>query len=236
MKTIYGFVLMLSIVVVANGFAQETHFGTGYHIFYSDQDTVPTSINFDSLPFFGEPAMITYIEGGQPPVTLMIDNATGAGHYETTYPKKFTQGMDYFGTKVLKYDSDSLIFTTMWTGNHSIEDQNVPIDDPKRWTLYYDSYFAKGWIALSTSGVSSQKVGDGRVAFFPNPTSDVLNIYSTLTKVAQVTIYDQLGRVVLLQSLSGEYLKLDVSNLADGSYTIAFETSGQRVTGRFIKY
>ncbi len=59
---------------------------------------------------------------------------------------------------------------------------------------------------------------------YPNPTSGEIYVGSAKNDIKSVSIYSSLGELVLTQSLNGENVKLDVSKLASGVYTIV--TSG----------
>ena len=64
-------------------------------------------------------------------------------------------------------------------------------------------------------------------SIFPNPTSDVLNIkVSDFEKVAY-SLFDEQGKLIAQNLLSGEVTSIQVSQLALGSYTIKLSKENQ---------
>ncbi|MBU2928579.1 S8 family serine peptidase [Winogradskyella psychrotolerans] len=72
--------------------------------------------------------------------------------------------------------------------------------------------------------------------FYPNPVTSNLNIEmpSSVNQI-DVSMYNQLGQVILNQSINETSTSIDVSNLASGIYLIQFSTSGISKTFKIIK-
>jgi hypothetical protein len=79
------------------------------------------------------------------------------------------------------------------------------------------------------------------LAVYPNPANDyiLIDLATATTKAARVTVIDQLGKVVIIQDKVNtlDDLRIDVSNLTDGIYSVSTVDENRRLlgTGRFIK-
>ena len=82
---------------------------------------------------------------------------------------------------------------------------------------------------LETLNVESNDFTNAQI--FPNPTSDILNFEGFDLEVIKVSITDILGKVVLVKSHDTNKA-LDVSELADGIYTISIN---DQFSSKFIK-
>lgn len=80
-----------------------------------------------------------------------------------------------------------------------------------------------------TVGVASVESID--IKFFPNPTRDFINL-SVAEPVDHIIVRNILGSVLIKENLSN---RVDVSNLADGTYLLEIIISGKRQVQRFIK-
>ncbi|MCH2229226.1 MAG: T9SS type A sorting domain-containing protein [Crocinitomicaceae bacterium] len=58
------------------------------------------------------------------------------------------------------------------------------------------------------------------VLIFPNPTSDILNIRTSMFDNVMCTIYDAQGKIVMQNLLSAEQTSIQVSQLTPGNYSI----------------
>ncbi|PKP24140.1 MAG: hypothetical protein CVU03_13545, partial [Bacteroidetes bacterium HGW-Bacteroidetes-2] len=70
--------------------------------------------------------------------------------------------------------------------------------------------------------------------FYPNPTSDVLNVKANST-IDTITIYNTLGQQILNKTIGATTSQLNVSNLTTGVYLIKVISEGQTGTYRLIK-
>ena len=67
-------------------------------------------------------------------------------------------------------------------------------------------------------------------SFYPNPSSGVVHILSNSNGIA--TISDLYGRKIL----TSREKDIDISTLPSGYYTLQFETDGQRVVNKIVKF
>ena len=69
-----------------------------------------------------------------------------------------------------------------------------------------------------------------QISFYPNPVKDVLMLYNeSMSEVTSIKVYDTLGSIVLVQSISSN--QLDISSLSSGLLFIKIETN----EGSFVK-
>lgn len=78
------------------------------------------------------------------------------------------------------------------------------------------------------------ELNEGITAFYPNPTSDVLNIESE-SLIQSITIRDISGKMVSMQTLNSTRTALDVKNLKSGIYFVTITSNEAVVTKRFVK-
>ncbi|HNM08840.1 MAG TPA: T9SS type A sorting domain-containing protein, partial [Chitinophagales bacterium] len=69
----------------------------------------------------------------------------------------------------------------------------------------------------------------------PNPASDYIDIISTNSKHADITIVDAIGRVVLTEMLEEGFISVDVSKLPAGIYYVRCLAGSEISTVRFVK-
>jgi len=98
-----------------------------------------------------------------------------------------------------------------------------------------------GFKAGGTSSIGGIAAGEQELMIYPNPTNGELNIAIPGTARSsrhEVTVYDHLGRVVLgnisVTLLQGA-IRLNVSQLAEGVYTIRYTNDDASFNGRFVK-
>ncbi len=77
--------------------------------------------------------------------------------------------------------------------------------------------------------------GDQQLGLYPNPTSNELNILITDTQCndCQVSIVDHLGRQVILVTMSGTLLTVNVSELESGIYSACLNSESDVICGKF---
>jgi hypothetical protein len=71
-------------------------------------------------------------------------------------------------------------------------------------------------------------------SFYPNPTSDVVNLKATST-IDNVAIYNFLGQRVIEMNNAANRMELNVSNLATGTYIMKVSIGGEIGTYKVIK-
>ena len=71
---------------------------------------------------------------------------------------------------------------------------------------------------------------------FPNPTSKILNIRTSLFENVTYTLYDAKGKLILQDKLSSEQTPIQVSQLAPGNYSITLTNEIQNLkTFKLVK-
>lgn len=97
----------------------------------------------------------------------------------------------------------------------------------------YDEYWMKIDDINVTEGVSIEEQSvAGRVAIYPNPTNEVLNVYAE--NYQKVDILNFLGQVVYSNQVTDNQFQINVSDLSSGVYFIRL--SGENtVTKKFVK-
>lgn len=91
-----------------------------------------------------------------------------------------------------------------------------------------------GLISISgeIAGVSENSLNG--FSFYPNPSSDVLNLKS-VSNIESVGIYNLLGQQVINSRINATDSKLDVSSLNTGAYILKVEVNGEVGTYKFLK-
>lgn len=86
--------------------------------------------------------------------------------------------------------------------------------------------------AMSALGVSQFTAA--QVKLYPNPADQTLTV-SLPQNIDRIEIVNMLGQTVVRNATSGKEVKVDVSNLAGGSYLIKIHSANESVTSKFIK-
>lgn len=81
-------------------------------------------------------------------------------------------------------------------------------------------------LTLSFTGLNELAQG---IQLYPNPANDVLNIQSSSALTGEYTLYDASGREVLRGTFTGALTKIDVRNIAPGTYTLQAAELMERV-------
>ncbi|MBU2949348.1 T9SS type A sorting domain-containing protein [Tamlana agarivorans] len=92
-----------------------------------------------------------------------------------------------------------------------------------------------GYESSSTSKEGASKVNSAvaeAVSLWPNPAVNTVNI-SGAGGFDMLTVYDQVGKVILNQPIQGE--TVDISNFKSGMYIFRLSGKEQAVTKRIIK-
>jgi len=74
---------------------------------------------------------------------------------------------------------------------------------------------------------------DSEIIIFPNPSRDFITVSGTIAE-SHVTISNNINKIVINQAINGE-TKIDISDLADGIYTVIISSKTTKVTQRFVK-
>jgi subtilisin family serine protease len=84
-----------------------------------------------------------------------------------------------------------------------------------------------------TLGTKDLEINENNLVLYPNPTSDYLNIVSTLD-IKEITLFDINGKLIE-KSIKYKNNSIDVSSLEMGNYIILFETSNGSISKFFTK-
>ncbi|MDG1098633.1 MAG: T9SS type A sorting domain-containing protein, partial [Bacteroidia bacterium] len=115
------------------------------------------------------------------------------------------------------FDKASLFFNKGVTGDEAGEK-----------TYYFDDLMFGG---KSASTFITAALG---LKYFPNPVNDVLNIASDFT-MDQVTVFNQLGQIVLTHSANVSNTSLDMTSLPTGIYMVRVEANNKAETFKITK-
>jgi hypothetical protein len=75
-----------------------------------------------------------------------------------------------------------------------------------------------------------------KATIFPNPTSDFLNIKTSVFENVTYTLYDAMGKLVLQNILFAEQTTIQVSQLAPGAYSLTLNNEIQNLkTFKLVK-
>lgn len=98
-------------------------------------------------------------------------------------------------------------------------------------TLWVDDCHFEG---VSDDGpTANEALNTLKVSAYPNPATDVLNV--TVEENAQLTVFDQAGRVLLQQSVQAGENALNIAELKAGFYTFRVTGAQKSGSGKFIK-
>ena len=86
---------------------------------------------------------------------------------------------------------------------------------------------------VPTGGTANEVTNTLNVRTYPNPATDVLNV--VVEENAQLTIFDQAGRVLMQQAVSAGENTLNIANLKAGFYTYRVMGAQKNGSGKFIK-
>jgi len=106
-------------------------------------------------------------------------------------------------------------------------------------SIYFDYNFP---IVTNTAVTTIQALSNQDFSFgnyfmlYPNPVKDVLNIETKQTiEVSSISIYNQLGQLVLVVPSAHDVSRVDISSLAAGNYFIKINSDKGTSNTRFIK-
>ena len=86
--------------------------------------------------------------------------------------------------------------------------------------------------------VNVREITAGTVNIYPNPTTDKINIAlsdNDLIESATITLYDLLGKQIVIQKMTTNTCDLDISNLVQGTYFVKIDTKKGIHTEKIIK-
>jgi hypothetical protein len=85
--------------------------------------------------------------------------------------------------------------------------------------------------------IGVEELNETSFSISPNPASNELNIsFATIQQNVSINIFDESGKLVLNQQVSGQQHRIDISELAFGNYTVAIQVGNEKYTKTFIKH
>lgn len=120
---------------------------------------------------------------------------------------------------------DSLAFTLTSTDNSPLYGMNTP------------AYFCMDDVQLSNSVTSTQEVVSAPDLFevYPNPAADFLVVKNLSPRAGFVSLYTLDGRSVLREAIQSSNQRIDVQQLAKGTYVVKLETAEKVGAQLFVK-
>lgn len=91
-----------------------------------------------------------------------------------------------------------------------------------------DNHFGKNWIADFETMVKEVVPDKSRIDIFPNPTSDFFTIKTIGSWMEKVTLFDALGREIIVKYPTGSEVEFDVQNFPIGIYFVKIDDWGTR--------
>ena len=87
------------------------------------------------------------------------------------------------------------------------------------------------------SGIQESAINSGMVLVYPNPASDLVTVkMNQFTEGALLTVYSSLGQIVYKVALKSDAVKIDLSSMEAGLYTLVINASNQAVyTAKLVK-
>lgn len=124
------------------------------------------------------------------------------------------------------YETASVTFKVPTDGVYYIAFR--AFSDPEQFYLSLDN------IQITKESLSTQEAMKTKIAFFPNPVKDILNIQND-RKITAVKIYDLTGKEVVTKEFNANNVHVDVSNLPKGVYMVKVGSENSNRTIKVIK-
>lgn len=173
------------------------------------------------------------------PIQLLSFKGTNQGNQnEITWVTASEQNNDYF---ILERSRDGLTFEEFATvDGHgtTTQQQHYAIRD---YGIYPTTYYRLTQVDLDGKRHQSHTIAvqapiQSSISLSPNPATNQLSVSGIKDAVQTVVIIDGLGRVRTLPIVDNNgLLKLDVSDLPEGIYTLQIQTSRAQLQEQFIK-
>ncbi|MFA7326238.1 MAG: M28 family peptidase [Candidatus Kapaibacterium sp.] len=92
-------------------------------------------------------------------------------------------------------------------------------------------------LAVLSNPTSVESSFDITFDVYPNPTTDIIYLKkNTNIEITDIAIYNMTGRELLSLPPTDNIIKVDVSNLSTGIYTLVVNTADNRYTKTFVKF
>ncbi len=95
-----------------------------------------------------------------------------------------------------------------------------------------DNHFGKNWKKNNLSillNVKTENLPDSKLAFYPNPTTGVINVSGLEVEEAVITIYNLTGVPVKSRTINTNQAQIDLSNLPEGMYVLRCGSYSQQI-------
>ena len=96
-------------------------------------------------------------------------------------------------------------------------------------TVFIDNVLFSKKALVGIGSTKTEKVG-----IYPNPTNGTLNI-TTDKNIQSVVVYNSLGQVVFTNAVNANEVKVDISNLPSGIYTVKTSINGEDNFSKVVK-
>ncbi len=74
-----------------------------------------------------------------------------------------------------------------------------------------------------------------KLAVYPNPASDFVQLYSGYSTPVKVRIYDESGKLIMQRDMVSDHLTLNIRHLPSGKYMVEFDLGDKKITRKLIK-
>lgn len=88
---------------------------------------------------------------------------------------------------------------------------------------------------LSSVGNEENVIEQSEVQIYPNPTDAILNIQAEGVELLTISVYDNMGRLLLTKAVNQEKCELDVSQLSLGTYYLQVVTTQEVLQYKVLK-
>lgn len=95
-------------------------------------------------------------------------------------------------------------------------------------------YLSLDNIIVTKESLATQETNKTKLAFFPNPVKDILNIQND-SKISTIKIYDLTGKELIKKEVDAKNVHVDVSNLPKGIYMVRVASENSIRTIKVIK-
>ena len=180
------------------------------------------------------------------PVSTTNYLVTITDHEMDTIQVKLRVDANYAPTPVIGQHGDTLIsnieYGNLWYRNDTV----VPDVYSNRFVtqksgvyysvIYnYSCFSGKSNVINLITGISDQSCDD-KIILYPNPvTSDLTLIFPQNYHHVDLTLFDDKGKLIRKQTVSGNTAQLNISDLSHGIYFIQIDTDDQVTTKKIIK-
>ena len=135
-------------------------------------------------------------------------------------------------TKDISFENDPFPFVGYEYGNNALRDPALPVE---KVTPHRHVFCGESMAKSSKIEESVLFDFDEPMKLFPIPCQDILNIKLKNKGEALLSIYDQVGHLMLTQTIDENQSQLDVSFLATGLYMVHAKQNGRILIQKLVK-